>query len=84
MPSTVIRRFTYAADTLELCVEFTTGRCYKYRGVGREAVEELRGAFSKGRHFNRYIRNRYPCRRVEKCDDDEPLNVIVPAFPSLP
>ena len=84
MPSTVIRRFTYATDTQELCVQFTTGRCYKYQGVERDAVERLSGAFSKGRHFNRHIRNHYPCREVERCEDEEPLNVIVSAFPSLP
>jgi len=84
MPSTVIRRFTYAADTRELCVEFVTGRCYQYEGVEPEAVERLRGAFSKGRHFNAYIRDRYRCRQVPRCEDDEPLNVIAPVFPSLP
>jgi KTSC domain len=81
MPSTVIRRFTYSADTLELCVEFVTGRCYKYAGVERDAVELLRGAFSKGRHFNAHIRNRYRCRRVPACDDDEPLTMPVMAPP---
>ena len=81
MPSTVIRRFTYAAAARELCVEFVTGRCYKYEDVEPEAVERLRGAFSKGRHFNAHIRDRYRCRRVPRCDDDEPLSLPVMALP---
>ena len=68
MPSTVIRRFHYAPGQRLLCVEFTTGRCYEYREVEAEAVERLRGAFAKGRHFNAHIRGRYACREVEGCE----------------
>ena len=68
MPSTVIRRFTYAADTRELCVEFTTGRVYVYSDVPPEAAERMRGAFSKGRHFNAHIRDHYPCREVTSAE----------------
>jgi hypothetical protein len=64
MPSTVIRRFDYAPERCELLVEFTTGRRYLYADVPEEAVAAFRGAFSKGRHFNAYIRDRFPCREL--------------------
>ena len=62
MPSTVIRRFEYAAERRELTVTFTTGRRYCYSDVPAEAAEEFRAAFAKGVHFNRHIRDRYPAR----------------------
>ena len=64
MPSTVIRRFDYLSDSRELVVEFVTGRVYVYSNVPQEAATRLRGAFSKGRHFNAHIRDKYPCREL--------------------
>jgi hypothetical protein len=64
MPSTVIRRFEYRPDARELVVEFVTGRIYVYSDVPESAVQEMRAAYSKGRHFNTQIRDRYPCREV--------------------
>jgi lysyl-tRNA synthetase class 2 len=66
MPSTVIRRFDYQPDRRELVVTFTSGRRYLYLGVSEQAVDEFRAAFSKGVHFNRYIRDRYPCRELHE------------------
>ena len=65
MPSTVIRRFDYRPETQELEILFTTGRRYLYSNVPEEAARRFRAAFSKGVHFNRYIRNRYLCREIE-------------------
>ncbi len=64
MPSTVIRRFDYSADSRQLTVEFVTGRRYVYSAVPIEEAEALRNAFAKGVHFNRRIRDRYPYREV--------------------
>ena len=64
MPSTVIRRFDYSPDARELTIEFVTGRRYIYSDVPIEEVEALRSAFSKGTHFNRRIRDRYPYREL--------------------
>ena len=64
MPSTVIRRFHYRPESRELEIIFTTGRRYLYSDVPPGAVERLRAAFSKGVHFNRYIRDRYSCREL--------------------
>lgn len=64
MPSTVIRRFMYVPDTKELTVEFVTGRRYVYSEVREDDVQAFRSAFAKGTHFNRHIRDRFPCREI--------------------
>ena len=71
MPSTVIRRFVYCPDNLELWVEFTTGRRYVYSGVSHEVADAFRGAFAKGVYFNTRIRDCYPYREVIHEDDGE-------------
>ena len=70
MPSTVIKRFDYSPERGELVVLFTTGRRYVYSGVPEEEAARFRAAFAKGVHFNRHIRDRYPCR--ELAGDTEP------------
>ena len=64
MPSTVIRRFFYVPDSRELTIEFVSGRRYVYSGVPEEGVQAFREAFSKGAHFNRHIRDCFPCREL--------------------
>jgi hypothetical protein len=64
MPSTVIRRFDYRPETRELEVLFVTGRRYLYADVPPEEAEAFRAAFARGVHFNRHIRDRYPCREL--------------------
>ena len=64
MPSTVIQRFDYRPELHELEVLFVTGRRYVYSDVPPAAVADFRAAFSKGSHFNRHIRDRYPCREL--------------------
>lgn len=64
MPSTVIRRFDYDADSRRLEIEFRTGRRYAYLDVPAEEFARMRTAFAKGVYFNRRIRDRYPCERL--------------------
>ena len=66
MPSTVIKRFDYAPERQELVVEFVSGRRYAYENVPEGAAARLRGAFAKGNHFNRHIRDRYACRELAR------------------
>ena len=68
MPSTVIRRFDCSPETRQLTIEFVTGRRYLYSNVPLEAVEAMRAAFSKGIYFNKRIRDRYPCREIDRSD----------------
>ena len=69
MPSSVIRRFMYVPDSRELTVESVSGRRYVYSEVPAEDVEAFRSAFSKGSHFNRHIRDHYPCRELAPAGD---------------
>ena len=62
MPSTVIRKFDYRPNERELIVHFVSGRRYVYLDVPESEVEAMRSAFSKGRHFNLHIRDRYRFR----------------------
>ena len=70
MPSTVIRRFDYAPETLELTVELVTGRRYLYSAVPEPEAEGLRSAFAKGVYFNRRIRSRYAYRELSAATED--------------
>lgn len=64
MPSSVIRRFSYAPKLRELTIEFVSGRRYVYLDVPSEEDESMRAAFSKGSYFNRKIRDRYEFREL--------------------
>lgn len=64
MPSSVIRSFDYRPATGELLIEFVSGRLYVYSQVPEAEAQALRSAFAKGVHFNRRIRDTYPCRDV--------------------
>ncbi len=70
MPSTVIRRFMYVPEARELTIEFVTGRRYVYSDVPEQEVGALRASFSKGAHFNRYIRDAFPYRELSSTSED--------------
>lgn len=59
MPSTVIRRFSYAPEARRLDVTFVSGRRYSYHEVPPELFEEMKLSFSKGEFFNRRVRDRF-------------------------
>jgi hypothetical protein len=69
MPSHVIRRFMYVSDTRELTVEFVSGRRYVYSQVPADDVAAFGSAFAKGSHFNRHIRDRFPCRELAPAEE---------------
>jgi hypothetical protein len=68
MPSTVIRRFDYMPETLELTVELVSGRRYLYSDVPEHEAEGLRTAFAKGIYFNRRIRGHYAFRELSAAE----------------
>lgn len=59
MPSSVIRAFTYHPDEHRLDVEFVTGKRYSYHDVPERVAQGMREAVSKGRYFNRRIRDHF-------------------------
>lgn len=66
MPSTIIQKSCYDAETRVLSVWLlTNGKRYDYRDVPPETYGAFRAAFSKGRFFNRHIRTRFAFRQVD-------------------
>ena len=66
MPSTVIRDSRYDARHRVLSIWFVpSGKRYNYRGVPPEIYQAFTRASSKGRYFNRHIRDDYPYAQVE-------------------
>jgi hypothetical protein len=64
MPSRVIEDFKYDSERAQLTVTFVTGRIYRYFLVPPDCAARFEAAESKGSFFNRYIRDKYPCREV--------------------
>ena len=62
--STVIRSAWYLPERRQLDLLFTSGRRYVYSDVPMAVATGLADAESKGRFYNREIRNRFPCREV--------------------
>jgi len=58
--SSVIRDLDYDSDRKKLYVTFVSGKMYVYDGVPPRTFEELAAAPSKGKFFNRHIKDRYP------------------------
>jgi hypothetical protein len=65
MPSTLIRKSHYDAETKVLSVWFVaSGKRYDYDGVPPDTYSAFRQAFSKGRFFNDHIRDRFRYRPI--------------------
>lgn len=64
MPSTAIRRYLYDEKARRLAVTFITDRIYVYEDVPPTLFADFRAAVSKGRFFNRHIRDRFEFREM--------------------
>lgn len=62
--SSSLRSVAYAEASRLLEIEFTTGAIYRYLDVPHQAYDALLAAASKGRHFNREIRDRFNYTRL--------------------
>jgi hypothetical protein len=62
--SSVIRGAWYLPERRQLDLLFTSGRRYVYSEVPLAVATSFAEAGSKGRFYNREIRNRFPCREV--------------------
>ena len=58
--SSTIAAIAYDEETGMLEVEFVSGAVYRYCGVHQDVFEDFRAAPSKGRFFNRHIKDAYP------------------------
>lgn len=63
--SSNIRSVGYEADIEILEVEFTSGSIYQYFDVPEREYEELMNAASKGKYFNRNIKDNYRYRQLK-------------------
>jgi hypothetical protein len=63
--STMIAAIGYDEEAEALEVEFVSGAVCRYRGISPDLYEDFRAAPSKGKFFNRYIKDAYPWEAVE-------------------
>lgn len=54
----------FSAELNVLWVNFRNGLSYEYFGVPQHVFDELVASASKGSFLNRFIRNRFPYRRL--------------------
>ena len=59
MPSSVIRAWSYDEADARLDVTFVSGKRYSYHGVPEQVAQGMRNALSRGRYFNREIRDNF-------------------------
>jgi len=64
MPSTVIASFCYNPQKQQLEVTFLSGNVYCYYKVPKRIYDGLLRSISKGRYFNRCIKNKYRYKRI--------------------
>ncbi|MFL5227168.1 MAG: KTSC domain-containing protein [Microvirga sp.] len=64
MSSSVIVAIGYDEGAETLDVEFVSGAVCRYYGVDPDVYEDFRSAASKGRFFNRHIKDAYPWEKV--------------------
>jgi hypothetical protein len=59
MPSSVINAYEYDPAKHILTITFVSGKVYAYKAVPKQIYVGMRGAMSKGRYFNSYIKDLY-------------------------
>jgi hypothetical protein len=62
--STNLAAVEYDHTSSSLIVEFHSGRIYRYAGVTPAVYDGLLRAYSHGRYFHGWIKNRYPSSRI--------------------
>jgi hypothetical protein len=66
LDSTALTSVSFSPETNILEIEFRNGLIYEYLGVSCSLYEQLLDAPSKGAFVVRFIRNRFPHRRLER------------------
>ncbi len=64
--STSLASVMFSADHNVLEIEFRNGLVYEYFGVPLALYQQLIAAPSKGALVNRFVRGRFPYRRVDR------------------
>jgi len=66
MPSSVIKYFSYDAATETLKIMFVTDMVYLYKNVPEKIYKMLKASGSKGRYFNRHIKDKFKFKKLEE------------------
>ncbi|MDQ0966253.1 hypothetical protein QFZ20_001656 [Flavobacterium sp. W4I14] len=66
MPSSVIKYFSYDAATETLKIIFVTDMIYQYKEVPEKIYKMLKASGSKGRYFNRHIKDKFKFQKLEE------------------
>lgn len=66
MPSSVVLRMHYYADTATLRITFTSGKVYDYEHVPEEVYIAMKTSASKGIFFNDHIKGKYSFKKVDE------------------
>ena len=64
MPSSVIQAYVYDEATHTLTITFVSGKIYRYKAVPKKIFVGMRGAVSKGRYFNSYVKDLYDFEEI--------------------
>ncbi|GEO08208.1 KTSC domain-containing protein [Segetibacter aerophilus] len=64
MPSTVILKSSYSAETKTLTITFVSGLVYNYKDVPEETYRAMITSGSKGIYFNNHIKGKYAFEKV--------------------
>lgn len=65
MPSSVVSKYVYDTETNALIITFVSGKVYRYKAVPKQIYVGIRGAVSKGRYFNNFIKDLYEFEELE-------------------
>lgn len=63
--SSNLKSVGYDHDRRLLEIEFINGAVYEYKGVPSEIYVQFMEAYSLGSFFHEFIRDKYPCNRVQ-------------------
>jgi hypothetical protein len=66
MPSSVIKYFSYDAAAETLKIIFVTDMVYLYKNVPEKIYKMLKASGSKGRYFNRHIKDKFKFQKLEE------------------
>jgi hypothetical protein len=64
MPSSVIADIFYDAVSATLRITYVSGKIYDYHNVPKAIYDEMKAANSKGTFLNRFIKGKYPFKKV--------------------
>jgi len=77
LESKLLKAAAYQHQSAFLELEFRSGAVYRYYGVSALTYQQLLRADSKGRYFNRHIRNRFATLMIRPATSNSHTDEIV-------